>query len=159
MSCARRYVAIQSKRMFAVTDGKTTDYTRAVNFYLDNQGNIVNPDGYYLMGFNATGGEINQINIPDEAQSFSIATDGTVNYVDDEGEPQIAGQIGLAQFSNPEGLEKVGSNLFLNSTNSGLNEDGLQIPEEEGMGKIVAGALEMSNVDLAEEFTEMIVAQ
>lgn len=146
-------LAIEGNGMFAVTDGTTTYYTRAGNFYLDNEGNIVNSDGYYLIDINNN----SPINIPEEAQSFSIATDGTVNYIDENGEPQTAGQIGLAQFSNPAGLEKVGSNLFLNSANAGYN--GIQTPESDGMGKIVAGALEMSNVDLAEEFTEMIVAQ
>ncbi|MFD1850376.1 flagellar basal body rod protein FlgG [Oceanobacillus bengalensis] len=146
-------LSIEGDGMFALTDGETTFYTRAGNFYLDSEGSIVNPDGLYLIGAN---GE-SPITIPDGAQSFSIQTDGTVTYVDGAGDPQTAGQIGLASFSNPAGLQKDGSNLFLNSENAGFN--GLVVPEQDGAASIVSGALEMSNVDLAEEFTEMITAQ
>ena len=63
----------------------------------------------------------------------------------------------MANFSNPGGLEKAGSNLYLMSENAGYN--GISAPETDGTAKIIAGALEMSNVDLSEEFTEMITAQ
>src|SRR5690606_3176354 len=109
-------LTIEGNGMFAVTDGTTTYYTRAGNFYLDDDGNIVNSDGYYLLDVDGN----SPINIPDDAQSFSITEDGTVNFVDETGNPDEAGQIGLASFSNPAGLEKVGSNLFLNSNNAGL---------------------------------------
>jgi len=145
-------LAIEGNGMFVLSDGDSTYYTRAGNFYLDEDGDIVNADGYYLLDAN---GET--LNIPEDAQSFSISDDGAVNYVDEDGEPQVAGNIGLAMFSNPAGLEKVGSNLFLNSANAGLS--GVVTAGENGSGDIVASSLEMSNVDLAEEFTEMIVAQ
>ncbi|MBC5635967.1 flagellar basal body rod protein FlgG [Ornithinibacillus sp. BX22] len=147
--------ALEGDGMFVLQDGDTTYYTRAGNFYLDQDGYIVNPQGYYLMGFGEEG-ETSQIQIPENAQSFSVQKDGTINYVDEEGIPQVAGQIVLANFSNPAGLEKAGSNLFLNSTNAGYT--GLVSPETDG-ASIVSGALEMSNVDLSEEFTEMITAQ
>src|SRR5699024_10619306 len=117
----------------------------------------VNSDGYYLLDENE---EIINIPINDEdvgVESFSVSENGTINFVDAQGDPQEAGRIALANFSNPEGLEKVGSNLFLISPNAGYT--GLENPDEDGMGKIVASSLEMSNVDLAEEFTEMIVSQ
>ena len=63
----------------------------------------------------------------------------------------------MAVFANPEGLTKSGSNLFQASSNSGIAE--FKDPETEGAGSIKSGFLEMSNVDLSEEFTEMIVAQ
>ncbi|HAM79397.1 flagellar hook-basal body complex protein [Ornithinibacillus bavariensis] len=103
-----------------------------------------------------TTGQVGTIQIPENAQSFSIQANGIVNYVDENGNTRIAGQIALANFSNPAGLQKAGSNLFLNSTNAGYT--GLIFPESEG-ASIVSGALEMSNVDLSEEFTEMITAQ
>lgn len=149
-------LTIEGNGMFAVTDGTTTYYTRAGNFYLDDDGNIVNSDGYYLLDVDGN----SPINIPNDAQSFSITEDGTVNFVDETGNPDEAGQIGLASFSNPAGLEKVGSNLFLNSNNAGLaGGNGIVAPDQGGMGKIISSTLEMSNVDLAEEFTEMIVSQ
>lgn len=144
-------------------DNTNVAYTRAGNFYLDDHGNIVNPDGYYLVGFEAnedgdiSGENHGTLTIPDDAQSFSVGTDGIVTYVDAEGDSQVAGQIALANFSNPAGLEKAGSNLFLDSNNAGLI--GVVAPESEGTASIVSSALEMSNVDLAEEFTEMITAQ
>ncbi len=149
-------LAIEGNGMFAVTDGTSTYYTRAGNFYFDDDGNIVNPDGYYLVDVDGN----SPINIPNDAQSFSITENGTVNYVNAAGEPSEAGQVGLASFSNPAGLTKIGNNLFLNSNNAGLAEgNGIVAPDQGGMGKLISNALEMSNVDLAEEFTEMIVSQ
>jgi len=146
-------VAIEGNGMFVVTDGTTNYYTRAGNFYFDDNGDIVNADGLYLVDHDGN----HPINLPDDFQSFSIAENGDVNYVDAAGDPQTAGTIGLANFSNPTGLEKIGNNLFLDSANAGFT--GIGTPETEGLGKTVAGSLEMSNVDLSEEFTEMIVAQ
>ncbi len=136
-------------------------YTRAGNFYLDKNGYVVNADGLYLLG-DATPGTTasagDAIKIPTTAKSFSIGADGTVNYVDGSGNLQTAGRIAVAKFSNNDGLEKVGQNLFKNTANSG--NANIEIPGGTGGGgTIVAGTLEMSNVDLSEEFTEMIVAQ
>ncbi|MFC4557122.1 flagellar basal body rod protein FlgG [Virgibacillus kekensis] len=139
-------------------DESNVSYTRAGNFYLDTNGNIVNSEGLYLMGF--AGGDTNNItalNIPEDAQSFSVQSNGTVNYIDAQGNTQVAGQVALANFSNPAGLQKAGSSLFLNTENAGFT--GLAEPETDGVASIVSGSLEMSNVDLASAFTEMITAQ
>lgn len=145
-------------------------YTRSGNFYLDATGSIVNAEGKYLVGYDPSDtsaidpetGEIlttiAPLIIPDSAKSFSIGSDGIVSYVDSAGALQTAGQIIITKFSNSGGLEKVGSNNYQESTNSGIPFKGL--PDgATGAGSIVAGALEMSNVDLSEEFTEMITAQ
>lgn len=135
-------------------------YTRAGNFYLDSDGSIVNNEGKYLVG--EVDGGPGAITIPDEAQSFSIQTDGTVNYVDENGDPQVAGQVRLAKFSNPSGLEKLGGNSFQYTENAGEPIDALGdllVAGQDGTGQMLSGALEMSNVDLAESFTEMITAQ
>ena len=97
------------------------------------------------------------IRIPKNAQSMSIAQDGTVTFVDAGGTLKWAGQLVMAKFSNPGGLTKAGSNYFQESPNSGdpLN----QVATKEGVGTVNSGFLEMSNVDLSEEFTDMIVAQ
>lgn len=148
-------LTIEGDGMFVVHENGgagATYYTRAGNFYLDDQGYIVNPDGLYLQGMDGN------IQIPPDAQSFSIQTNGTVNYIDAEGNTEVAGQIALANFSNPAGLQKNGSNLYLDSPNAGFT--GLVAAESADSGSsIVSGSLEMSNVDLAEEFTEMITAQ
>lgn len=130
-------------------------YTRAGNFYLDQNGDIVNADGLYLIG--QVSNQIGKINIPTDAKSFGIGADGTVSYVDASGNLRTAGTIRLAKFNNNEGLEKVGQNLYRPTTNSGAAVD--TSPGLNGAGILVPGTLEMSNVDLSEEFTEMIVAQ
>ncbi|GEN44924.1 flagellar basal body rod protein FlgG [Alkalibacillus haloalkaliphilus] len=141
-------------------DGDQINFTRAGNFYLDEDGYIVNSNGQYLVG--EVDGEPGRINIPEGAQSFNVGADGTVNYVSDEGNSEEAGQVMLANFSNPEGLEKVGGNNYALTGNAGLmgeEDDYLNVPGQGGTGNLYAGALEMSNVDLAEEFTEMITSQ
>ncbi|GAK02050.1 flagellar hook protein FlgE [Geomicrobium sp. JCM 19037] len=137
------------------TDANTL-YTRAGNFYLTpvdgEQRYIVNSDGHYLLDEDG-----NAIDIPTDAESFSIGSDGGVYVVPSDTDGPHA-TIGLATFPNPEGLEKVGGNLYRPSPNSGAPGDPVT-PGEGGSGNLVAGALEMSNVDLSEEFVEMITAQ
>lgn len=145
-------LALEGDGMFALDANGTTMYTRAGNFYLDSKGNIVNADGYYLKD---DGGE--HINIPDTADSFNIQTNGTISYIEGDTTTEV-GPIDIANFSNPGGLQKAGSNLFLNTDNAGIAAT-LATPDSDGAASIVSGSLEMSNVDLATEFTEMIVAQ
>ncbi|WP_058307809.1 flagellar basal body rod protein FlgG [Gracilibacillus massiliensis] len=163
----------------SVNENLELQYSRAGNMYLDNNGYIVNANGQYLMGFQSDGANENidnsqagPIQIPANAESFSIQGDGVVNFIED-GVTKIAGQISISKFSNAGGLQKVGSNMFQSSVNDGqIYMDGnadeqynaaddtvLFAPESAGTASIVAGALEMSNVDLSEEFTEMITAQ
>lgn len=91
-------------------------------------------------------------------ESYSIGQDGTINviYAGDK-QPRTIGQIQVTKFSNPEGLEKIGGNLYKVTANSGQAQQ--LWPKSNGAGFIVSGTLEMSNVDLSEEFTEMIVGQ
>lgn len=142
-----------------------SDGTTEVNY-------LVNPaNGMYVMDVN---GEA--IQIPSNARSFNIDTLGYVHYVDDKGEPnQNPQQIAIAKFPNPAGLEKVGENMYKYSAAAGLEAafaDGADpdnpgdetnplggSPAVNGRGTIRPGALEMSNVELAQEFTDMIVTQ
>lgn len=146
-------LSISGDGFFVLLNGAQTVFTRAGNFYLDVNGDLVNADGLFVR---EVGG--GRINIPNTAKSFSIGSDGTVTYIDAAGTLQPAGQITIAKFDNPEGLEKAGSNLFIETSNSGAPAYGTA-GGANGEGTIVAGTLEMSNVDLSEEFTEMIVAQ
>ncbi|MGK5115299.1 MULTISPECIES: flagellar hook protein FlgE [unclassified Geodermatophilus] len=90
-------------------------------------------------------------------QSFSLGNDGTITGVFSNGERQTLGQLALASFANPSGLEKAGTSTFRAANNSGLANIGQA--GTAGRGVLSAGALEMSNVDLSEEFTGLIVAQ
>lgn len=103
------------------------------------------------------GQDYKPIRIPTNAQSMSISQDGRVTFVDSAGTLRYAGSIVLAKFPNAGGLEKVGSNNYKSSPNSGVPI--VAKATAQGIGSIESGFLEMSNVDLSEEFTEMIVAQ
>lgn len=131
---------------------------------MDAEGFLVDTEGRYVAGYKGTTGTApnlevvtGRIQIPTTAQSMSIGQDGTVNYVNAAGELEKAGQLVLAKFANTGGLEKTGSNYYKPTANSG--EAVVGFGTENGIGSIQSGFLEMSNVDLSEEFTDMIVAQ
>lgn len=165
-------LALEGDGMFIFASGVTEDainlseanllYSRAGNMYLDDDNYIVNANGEYLVGTNEAGDPI-RIQLPEDFTSFSIQGNGTVNYIDENNQTQEAGQIALANFANPGGLEQVGANMYRSTVNDGMvtAPDGTPLlhEPEDGVASIVSGALEMSNVDLAEEFTDMIVAQ
>ncbi|GAB3861310.1 flagellar hook protein FlgE [Dactylosporangium cerinum] len=90
-------------------------------------------------------------------QSFSINPDGQLVGVFSNGNKQTVAQLALANFNNPPGLEKVGDSLYRFTVNSGLAQVG--VAGTVGLGTLQSGAVEMSNVDLAQEFTNLIVAQ
>ena len=90
-------------------------------------------------------------------QSYTISPDGVVNGVFSNGQSRTLAQIAMANFNNPVGLEKAGGSLFRTTVNSGLPLIGAA--GTSGRGTLATGAVEMSNVDLGQEFTEMIVAQ
>jgi flagellar hook protein FlgE len=90
-------------------------------------------------------------------ESFSLGNDGTITGIYSNGMRQALGQLAMASFTNPGGLEKAGSSSFRVGDNSGFAAVGQ--PGTGGRGALASGALEMSNVDLAEEFTGLIVAQ
>jgi flagellar basal-body rod protein FlgG len=127
-----------------------TGYTRGGTFHLDAQGNMVTADGNPL-----TPG----ITIPTGVSSITIGADGTVS-VTQPGQTaaQQVGQIQLALFPNPGGLNSVGKNLFLATTASGdpiVGSPG----GTEGLGEVQQGFLEGSNVNVVDEFIQMIMAQ
>ena len=90
-------------------------------------------------------------------QAFSIAGDGTVVGVYDNGRTQTIDRLALARFANPAGLMRLGENLYRESENSGPPDIGA--PGDGGRGTLIPSALERSNVDLAREFTDLVVAQ
>jgi flagellar basal-body rod protein FlgG len=100
-----------------------------------------------------------QITIPPEAQSITIASDGTVSYtLPGQANTQLAGQIQLANFANPAGLNSIGRNLFLPTDASGEPTVG-NPGGQEGLGSLLQGFVEQSNVSVVEEFINLIVSQ
>jgi len=144
-------LAIQGQGFFQVKlpNGETA-YTRAGNFQLDSQGNLVTPDGNAIQP---------AITIPSNATAITVGQDGTVS-VTQPGQTaaQQLGTIQLALFPNPGGLNSMGNNLFLATTASGDpivgNPGG-----SEGLGSLQQGVLEQSNVSVVAEFIQMILAQ
>jgi flagellar basal-body rod protein FlgG len=144
-------LTIQGQGFFQITlpSGETA-YTRSGAFQVDANGNLVTADGNPLEP---------GITIPSGATSISIGSDGTVSVtLAGQTAAQQAGTIQLALFPNPGGLNSVGNNLFLATTASGDPVVGTP-GGSEGLGTIEQGYLEQSNVDIVEEFVQMIVAQ
>ena len=109
-----------------------------------------------------TQADLNKYAVEMRVISFTIEKNGLVKAVCEGGKVAVLGQIAMASFKNPGGLEKQGNNLYLNSSNSGTSilrtGVGAANSNEKGYGDMLQGMLEMSNVDLAEQFTDMIVA-
>ncbi|MGH9659197.1 MAG: flagellar basal-body rod protein FlgG [Bryobacteraceae bacterium] len=144
-------LVIQGKGFFQVRRA-TGDlaYSRAGTFHLDRDGSLVTADGDALEP---------QITIPPDAQSITIAGDGTVSFTQPgQTASQTAGQIQIAGFQNPAGLTAIGRNLYLPTDASGDatvgNPDG-----QEGLGSLLQGYVEQSNVSVVEEFINLIVSQ
>jgi flagellar hook protein FlgE len=91
-------------------------------------------------------------------QDYSIGADGVVTGIYSNGEKQLLGKLGMAVFSNPAGLEKLGGGIYATTANSG-DYTGAVSAGSAGSGELSPGTLEMSNVDLAEQFSEMMITQ
>jgi len=144
-------MAIQGAGFFQVKmpDGEIA-YTRAGMFHLDNQGNMVTADGNPLDP---------QVTIPPDALTITVGTDGTVSVTQPgQTQAQQVGAIQLATFQNPGGLNSVGQNMFLQTTASGDPIVGTP-GGADGLGTLQQGVLEQSNVNIVQEFIQMIVAQ
>jgi flagellar hook protein FlgE len=164
---------LQGDGFFVVRQGEETLYTRAGAFTFDTEGSLTSPNGNRVQGYaldaagNATGPLIDVTQstagltpaVPAgvELTSWGIGNDGKLRGVFSDGIQRDMVQLAVADFTNPMGLEKAGETSYRVSANSGDPQYG--VPGEDGNGKVLAGALEMSNVDLAAEFTNLILAQ
>jgi flagellar basal-body rod protein FlgG len=143
-------VAIEGQGFFQITmpDG-TTGYTRDGAFQLDANGQLVTSAGYAVQP---------GITIPANARTVTIAKDGSVNItVPGQVAPQAVGQLQLASFVNPAGLESLGGNLFAETAASGAPNAGA--PGTNGLGGVRQGFVEGSNVNVVEELVSMIATQ
>lgn len=173
--------AIENEGFFIVSPYKMEDgvevsklnYTRDGSFYRDNEGNLVTAAGYRVMGImgedaaeaeEIEGENLQAISIPEyydgdedqELESYVIDSSGVISArYKGMDEVVVLGKVALTRFANAEGLEKTGGNNYRTTNNSGEARFGFS--GENGFGYIRQGYLEMSNVDLANEFTEMIV--
>lgn len=179
-------LGISGKGFFKVQNPATSEffYTRAGDFKLDNAGNLMTNNGCKVMGISGAA-----INIPQYAtvttgpsptatavepgtagavslQSFSISKDGKISaYYQNATAPTQPGQVLLTFFNNPNALERVGDNLLSNGTQTSGAAGGPAgatdgtATTNSNYGDIIQGTLELSNVDLTEQFSDLIVAQ
>jgi flagellar basal-body rod protein FlgG len=141
-------VAIEGKGFFMVLSNDQERYTRAGNFKLDSEGNIVTAAGDRLQP---------EMTVPEGTLSITISKYGQVTAFDTEGVGAVLGEIELYGFPNPAGLSSLGHNLYSATDASG--EAIVSTPGSEGMGTILQGFVEQSNVDVVEEMVSMIMAQ
>ncbi len=143
-------LAVQGRGFFQILlpDG-TIAYTRDGSFQVDAQGNLVTSGGYLVQP---------GITIPQDAQSVTIGADGTVTVTTPGAVAgNNVGQLQLADFVNPAGLQPRGENLFLETVASGPPR--VATPGLDGVGTLIQGAIESSNVNVAEELVNMIETQ
>jgi flagellar basal-body rod protein FlgG len=143
-------VAIQGRGYFQVLspDGSLA-YSRNGALQTSSQGQLVTSQGYLVQP---------AISIPSNATSLSIGSDGTVSaLVPGSPTPTQIGSIQLADFVNPTGLQAMGENLYHESGASGSPQIGT--PSSNGLGSVIQGSLETSNVNVVEELVDMIEAQ
>ncbi|NTU76421.1 MAG: flagellar basal-body rod protein FlgG [Alphaproteobacteria bacterium] len=143
-------VAVSGRGFFQVQmpDG-TTSYTRAGSFQLNQNGQMVTADGLQI---------IPAITVPQNALEVAINASGQVSAkIDGQTDMQVLGQLQLATFINPTGLEAIGDNLLRETEASGSPVVGN--PQAQGFGSVVQGSLETSNVNVVSEITGLITAQ
>ena len=144
-------LSIQGRGYFEILqpDG-TTAYSRNGQFSLNDQGQIVTSGAGYLLQ--------PQITIPPDAQQITISQDGQVSVsIRGQAQPQQLGQINIADFVNPTGLQPIGQNLYSETVSSGFPNRG--VPGLQGLGMLAQGALETSNVNVTEELVNSIESQ
>ncbi len=158
-------LSIEGDGMFIVGNGTPpavpteVQYTRAGNFTFNDQGYLTTQGGEYVLGRTEAGaGAPNTfLNVPEGSTDVAIGQDGSVSYVPEGGGPRVvAGYLSLARFANEPGLVRTSGSNWIESPASGPAQDATP---GGAFGLTISGTLEMSNVELASEFTNMISAQ
>ena len=143
-------LAVSGRGFFQVLrpDG-TLGYTRDGTFQINSQGQMVTANGLLVQP---------TITFPSDTQSITIGTDGIVSArIPGNSTPTQVGTLQIADFANPTGLEPIGENMFVESGSSGTPQVGT--PSQNGLGSLMQGSLESSNVNVVKEMVDMIEAQ
>lgn len=139
---------VEGDGFFQVQLADGVGYTRNGAFHFDADGNLRAPTGHLV---------VPNIARPDDSIGLRTTSDGTIYNVTSNGEQQEIGQLEIARFINPNGLEAVGENLFVETVDSGDAE--LGTPGEDGFGRVFERMVEGSNVDPSTELTDLLVNQ
>lgn len=166
-------LSISGDGFFTVSDGGQPFYTRAGNFSTDSNNNLVTSSGMYVMGWNkpettdpfldpgvpnTPPAALEPIQISDQYYDISINKMGEVIGINNvTQEKEVIAKIAIASFNNQNALEKMGESVYSKTQNSGNATYGF--PGNNGTSYLNPSSLEMSNVDLAKEFTDMITTQ
>jgi len=127
----------------------TMGYTRDGSLKINNVGQLVNASGNLIQP---------EVTIPNNARSITIGKDGTVSVQTfDQPTAQVVGNIQLANFINPAGLQAMGGNIYVETAASGASQ--VQVPAQNGAGSLIQGSLEASNVNVVEAMVNMIETQ
>ncbi|ALO46653.1 flagellar basal-body rod protein FlgG [Pseudohongiella spirulinae] len=143
-------IGINGRGFFEIVmpDG-TSAYTRDGQFMINANGEMVTPQGHLLNP---------GLTIPQDAQTVTIGDDGVVSVkLANQPDTVTIGNLNLVDFINPSGLQALGGNLFAETVSSGNPQQ--SAPGQNGMGKLVQGSLESSNVEVVEELVDMITTQ
>ena len=143
------HFSIQDDTFFRVQDSDgSAAFTRLGSLSVDSNRNITAYRGRLLQP---------PVTVPEGMSQPGIDQAGVITALDESGSRQAIGQVTLVRFTNPQGLEAMGEGLYRETVNSGASSEGN--PTENGFAGVIPGTLEGSNVEIAEEFTNMIIAQ
>lgn len=166
-------LCINDDGFFCINKGGTELYTRAGNFYEDDKNYLVTSDGSFVKGYGIKAGagtvqpdltkELPYIHLDPatyDVDSLAIGEDGLITAINrTTNQIDSIAYLKIATFSNTNGLQKIGGNYYRATPSSGAPINGGTTPGEGGAGPLSPGSIEMSNVDLAAEFVDMIVTQ
>jgi flagellar hook protein FlgE len=147
---------INGDGFFVVSNNGQQEYTRAGSFSLDQNGHLVSPDGSIVQS--SAGGDLNLTDLTNGTySSWNVSSNGDVYGIAADGTTTVLGNIAIATFPNPGGLLRNGDSMYTTSPNSGAASVGAAATG--GRGSITGGYLEMSNVDLSTELTNLIISE
>jgi len=141
-------IAIEGQGFFKLNQDGEDVYTRAGNFKLDNNGRIVNANGYPLQP---------EFTVPDTATTVTITEKGRISALDSSGQELAAADIPIYNFVNPAGLKAMGRNVYVETDGSGAATQGT--PGDDNFGTLAQGYLETSNVEMVDEMVGLIIGQ
>lgn len=141
-------IAIEGQGFFKLNQDGEDVYTRAGNFKLDNNGRIVNANGYALQP---------EFTVPNTATTVTITEKGRISALDSNGQELAAADIPIYNFVNPAGLKAMGRNVYVETDGSGAATQGT--PGDDNFGTLAQGYLETSNVEMVDEMVGLIIGQ